>query len=545
MTTTQCDGFTLAVQYCFGRQSRWEDRRFRISRESLDVYTSTGDVHLHSLALPSFVLEHEAGHVYQVKKTKDGRLQFLIACPNPTTFGAFTSAIRLAKTSQPGPPLDMWGFLEPVAHSILMFNQTSPLPSVAVSTISVAKVQRRWEALMKTYEGLLTCASVEDVYGLLLDEEDAFVANPRTLNLAQLLIQYAVLRNENGWKRVNETPKKSLKAIFSHCPHPSCRHPLPLEQIYAIHVETTTSNCSNCHSALNYRVFQLAQLIRHNDTIVFPPVPRDGLVETFMSDLSSRCQATGNTDTVVVKINHLVALHLNACLGAFDFDLVHRMLHGLRSLSDWRLISTICNNYEFWSRPQVIQASIVRYHKFMHLIKFLRPTMVPLATFDISLVYTAHLSYADEFKPYYAKMTNGIVSAPLDPDLENPLTLDDNTQAFAGMGELWAEHFKDDYLAHIPNIELTTHPRTNHFDSVPSHKQPLFGLQNIFCKGSSGQDKMIPVIGTPYLDYADNGFSVAPIVLLLKARWKTAPYKEYATGWTEHPITQLSVNDSL
>ena len=67
-------------------------------------------------------------------------------------------------------------------------------------------------------------------------------------------------------------------------------------------------------------------------------------------------------------------------------------------------INKICSNFEYWSDPAVVAASIHRYQQFMALVfelqkqKKFNKILVP--TLDIDLVWHCHQSHPVDYKPY-------------------------------------------------------------------------------------------------------------------------------------------------
>ncbi|KAF0730663.1 hypothetical protein Ae201684P_021732 [Aphanomyces euteiches] len=83
-------------------------------------------------------------------------------------------------------------------------------------------------------------------------------------------------------------------------------------------------------------------------------------------------------------------------------DLVHAMVRQLY------FILKVCSHADYWSQPQVIAASIARYHQFMHLMRS-RPKMMFVPTVDIDLVWHAHQCDPQDYARYCNDLVGKLV----------------------------------------------------------------------------------------------------------------------------------------
>ena len=72
-------------------------------------------------------------------------------------------------------------------------------------------------------------------------------------------------------------------------------------------------------------------------------------------------------------------------LSCVSLDLVKGMYRQLD------FINKICTNFQYWNNETIINASIVRYFKFMDLIRTTATSKTLVPTMDIDLVWHTHL----------------------------------------------------------------------------------------------------------------------------------------------------------
>ncbi|KAF0692206.1 Aste57867_16695 [Aphanomyces stellatus] len=299
------------------------------------------------------------------------------------------------------------------------------------------------------------------MYRRLLEYESDYIAGDHKLsNYTHWMVQYRILQNKPVWKPIFKT-KKSLKSIFSRCPHSNCRGQLPLALVFSMHVDDSSIFCPHCSATLNYRMFQLGEMLAANPRglqwsasgrpimLALPAIPRDGCVEAFQAALVHTVSSLTTDDSVQTPLldvaNATLDAFLNRCLGSFDFDVVLMMLHDLSNMIEWGSMVATCANFEYWSRPQIIQAAIVRYHKFMELNKLCDRTLV--RTHDISLVETMQCAFGQEYRAYLSKLF-GMAYAFDASDFDEPAPVSIETTAARAADTYleWASHYDEAYL---------------------------------------------------------------------------------------------------
>ncbi|KAF0708556.1 hypothetical protein As57867_006290, partial [Aphanomyces stellatus] len=463
---------------------------------------------------------------------------------------------------------DVWSNHMDVAAAILDDNVN---PSNMLQTsINVATVQAALAPLKDMCDFLAKTTSIDQVYERLLDmEADVVASDTSRMTYAHVVMRYCEMRQKPMWKTTRDA-KKPLKTILGLCPHDACRGRLPLALMFDIHVQGASRSCPHCQATLNYRMFQLGEMLRLTTTIrvrcaqrgnisvTFPPLPRDGSLATFLSALAAnfpgRCATAYKSATTQLlgHVNTVLHTHLNGCVGAMSCDLVHVMLQELRQLCTWNLTVAICANFEYWNRPQVIRASIVRYHKFMSLIQHCGSWDRHIETFDIAIISYVHSIIFDQFLEEILRGSN----LKLDPaevveeSLHIPLAK--VADSLAHTYNAWKSHFGEAYLPCGPpftkhNFErlqgdpmlplklckTTTAAYSNPFRHLTHDKFRFCGIDTLFGPPKSTVCPVIlPVIGTPYMKHFSSLQDTAPILLELNDRWQTAPDVNYADGWT-------------
>ena len=105
----------------------------------------------------------------------------------------------------------------------------------------------------------------------------------------------------------------------------------------------------------------------------------------------------------------------------------------------------ICSNYEYWTNLSVIQASIARYHKFMHLMKIKKNNILLVPTLDIDLAWHAHQTNPDQYRAYTRNVTGKLV------DHDDSVGGADLNKGYANTFILWSEKFNEAYSSEVPD----------------------------------------------------------------------------------------------
>ncbi|KAF0712449.1 hypothetical protein As57867_004816, partial [Aphanomyces stellatus] len=374
---------------------------------------------------------------------------------------------------------------------------------VRQSTLTPTHVLKHLAEMRLEFDMMQTRATKEKLYEQLLEYEDAFATNKHIDNFAHTVyklhpVQYDKAVKTPKW--YTSQPNKSLKSIFSRCPHGPCRGRLNIPNMYAIHMDNATIRCNSCYKSISYKLYQMQRLRWETKsidvvcsklgktvklTITLPELPRDGSLETFMADINAsfKQQAAKGSKYGVAdlksKLNAVLATAFDEPLGCFGIDLVHAMVRQLD------FVNKICSNYDYWCQPQVIDESIRRYHQFIHLMHIQSAgTLVP--TSDIDIVWHTHQTMPTE----YAKFCNYIVGRLIDHDDTIPGgTL---TTAYANTFRLWAATFDQPFSAFAP--QSYSHKSTFHH----AHEVPM--AVPVAPQDMKPNSDYLAVIGTPVMD---------------------------------------------
>ncbi|KAF0715690.1 Aste57867_3242 [Aphanomyces stellatus] len=468
------------------------------------------------------------------------------------------------------PTRDPWANDVDVAAAILENNANMRMKHVVQSSMTVSKVQAVWGLLKHMCDVLTSASSVTHVYEKLLDMEAEVVASGSSpMTYAHLMLrQHCALQGHLMWPAPRN---KSLKSVFSFCPHFTCRGHLPLAFMFAIHVEAASRACPHCHATLNYRMFQLGELLQSTKSIrvrrqggedfavEFPPIPQNGSLTSFMDALiatfPAECPEVHKPaiQQLLDHVNTVLDIHLNHCVGAMTCDLVHAMLYSVvRNLGNASCAVACCANFDYWNHPQTILASMVRYHKFMHLVGQMGPSKFLCPTFDIVMVEYAHSLFDGQDYATFYKQATGSECKVVATNLQSEVVVSNETYAdgLATTYSGWEAYFGEMYLPRAPPCSKDRHP--SHTDDTMSKEFPEAAarLQNRsldkvqICAVDtllelSPKPKscpfILPVIGTPFIADLGSLQEIAPVVLVLEESWQLAGDVGYSNGWRALP----------
>ncbi|KAF0717187.1 Aste57867_2450 [Aphanomyces stellatus] len=530
----------------FDKIASWEWRQFVLAGKSLDIVdnATVGKAkRTHSFAVHECSIDRvsTSGIHYDLKKK--GKTQVCFACPSATLLSKFQAALGVAKQSTRGvwtlPPVDFAAQLVSVAASIVETDAAMPSTGVLRSDMSVAVVDAHLTEMQAMYDLEATCASPEALYEHLLDMEAAYVLSPSTtLNFAHTVAKL----HPAFYQQQTSSPGLPLKTILGRCPHPKCHQPFPVAYMYAIHIqEVPAISCAHCGGGVNYLMFQLEAMLQRTPEIrafskaadgdgdvelrlVLPCLPQDGAMATFLHELKVAFQAEGargNQAGAAIlrqRVNEAIEACFTRPLGHLPYDLVHAMLRQLD------FVHKICGNLAYWRHPQVLAASIVRYHKFMHLMAY-APMLVPTA--DIDLVWHAHQAASPEA---YATYCQQLVGRLVDHD--DTVPGGDLAIGYAHTFRHWTEQFHEPYSSQAPthvdddDKSPGKKSRTPNPFRVPSHDARFYGVDEAATSGAAipaaipvavakpldtdlaaaaaappaAHDIFVSVIGTPVMD---------------------------------------------
>ncbi|KAG9406880.1 hypothetical protein AC1031_003210 [Aphanomyces cochlioides] len=418
VTSPNLDEEPLAVEWC----------RCSVKEQTLEMTVDDGKSPPKTLDVRHVHINHIDGYRYELRY-KDA-LEVVLLSPSRSHLDAFLRVLDLASASKKwtlpttAPQTALFG----VAVAIAETHAAKPVHDLVVSNMTVAKVQAHLAEMQAMYKTLTTCNSKEDVYTMLLELEAAYVVDKETANFAHVVHKLHPRQYEQDQELATASlQKKSLRDIFQSCP--SCEKALPIAVMYAVHMLGKTVECPRCATALSYEAFHVAQLID-------------------MGKIHFCCASTASSDAMecVLKLpnnsSHYVSLkrfmdevkrrglaegiNLSAeDKTRFSLDLVHAMV---RQLS---FLLKVCSHGDYWSQRQVVAAAIVRYHKFMHLMRT-RPKTMLVPTVDIDLVWHAHQCFPKDYALFCHDLVHKLV------DHDDTITGGDLQAGYATTFATWA-----------------------------------------------------------------------------------------------------------
>ncbi|KAH9086460.1 hypothetical protein LEN26_020107 [Aphanomyces euteiches] len=367
-----------------------------------------------------------SGYLYRLKGKPWQRL--VLSIPSASRVDRFRQVLSLAaKTPHwTPPPSDVMTSLLQVATEIIESKCALPPPPnphvrlyspdrlhLAISTVTVGQVQAHLAEMFAMYEFQGKCTSMAQVYSRLVDLEAAYLANRSAKNFAHTVHRLHPVQYVKSKHRASYPPPvfKSAMEMFSKCPYADCQHDLPVEAMYKSHVKGETISCGQCQRKISPAAFRIAAFIKDapqfhikfnlnktatSITVVTPPVPEDGSIKTFMEELRARMreQAPQANKWGVLDLRYQVYTKVYKHFNQPTLDLVLAMLRQLD------FVNKICAHMEYWNNPTVIQASIIRYHKFMHLFKLTKRPAVLVPTSDIDLVWHTHQADDSNYRAF-------------------------------------------------------------------------------------------------------------------------------------------------
>ncbi|KAH9124984.1 hypothetical protein LEN26_009628 [Aphanomyces euteiches] len=485
--------------------------RFSIKRQTLSIAFDHGTTPPKTLDVRHVHIKPIDGKSYELRYKED--LVVMLPTPSQSRFDAFLHVLDLAKATKEStlPPTTTQTQLMDVAVAISQTFEAkrSIIPSIPISNMTVDKVQAHLAEMQAMYKTLTTCNSNEDLYELLLEFEAAYVADREINNFAHTVHklhpkQYQRHQQLRQQPLLASSLKTSLREILKPCP--SCKQDLPITVMFAVQMQGKTEKCPHCATTFSYESFHVAQLITHCGTQrVHETASNSDSINAFMydtrmhlasirsliNDAMMRAAAEGShlsTDARNRWRSHIDAsrIKLDCSHGVIyanlTVDLVHAMVRQLY------FILKVCSHADYWSHPQVIAASIARYHQFMHLMRS-QPKMMFVPTVDIDLVWHAHQCDPQE----YARYCNDLVGKLVDHD--DTITGDDLQTSYADTFRAWAQEFDEPYSSFAP-----TQPPdgSNNAWRLPSQDCRFVGVDEAI--NLDGRPVFVSVIGTPVFD---------------------------------------------
>ncbi|CAK4613456.1 unnamed protein product [Aphanomyces euteiches] len=439
-----------------GKEAQYCWRQFVVTSQTLEIYDQ--GKREHAFRVRGMTIEHISSHFYRLKAIPWHKLEF--SSPSTSRLERFRHVLDLAaQTPHWTPPtFDAWTNFLHVAKEINETDAAAPC-KVAASSVTAAQVQDHLNEMLAMYDFQGQCSTMEQVYSRLLDLEAEYYLDRSVANFAHTVHRlhpsyYAFYSGHDEMAH-----RTAIKELYAKCPYPRCGASIPVETMYKFHIKGDAVNCFTCSNVLTLGVFEMVKFIANAPvlsvectlkgsprtlTVITPDVPSDGSIDTFMADLRSRMKAearkgseAGARQLQQEAWKH-TKTHFNGNRSPFGFDLVKAMIRQLD------FVNKICPNYNYWSHAEVLQASIVRYHKFMHLMKIKNPTDVLVPTADIDLVWHTHQT---DTQAYYDFCTqDGGYLVKHDDTIEGGDLKDGYSESFA----LWNAAYDEPYSSYAP-----------------------------------------------------------------------------------------------
>ncbi|KAH9144398.1 hypothetical protein AeRB84_011660 [Aphanomyces euteiches] len=380
-----------------GKKVIFERRQFVLTGQKLQVCRDAKPTH--SFSARDITIEHLSGYLYRLKGKPWQRL--VLSSPSASRLERFRHVLDLAaKTRQWTPPKDdVMTRLVQVATEIVEAEAAAPSnpspdkyyssfpipPDKGISTVTVAQVQAHLAEKFAMYQFQGKCTNMVQVYSHLVDLEAEYRADPTVNNFAHTVHRLHPVKYKT-WCRRDTTHRVPLKEILSKCPFPQCGNTFAIEMMYKFHIK--------------------GESLHHNSG----NTPPDGNVKTFMDELHARMreQAPNASHEGVKELQSKVRdkgqKHFNPHnFGSFELDLVLAMIRQLD------FVNKTCAHMEYWNNPTVIQASIIRYHKFMHPHKTKAHDSLQVPTADIDLVWHTHMTDHDKKYDAFVRSQNCLI----------------------------------------------------------------------------------------------------------------------------------------
>ena len=207
---------------------------------------------------------------------------------------------------------------------------------------------------------------------------------------------------------------------------PFCFVNLPPANAYQLHIKNETSFCISCREVITYVALVLVTFVAKFNRRCYPLLSAtfNDIYLNFTKSISTwktfsaYLLQVAKADRVIPTLSRynqrphalkmrsdarsqIAALRKN--LSFLSMDLVKGMY---RQLS---FVNKICSNFDYWNSRDVLNASVARYEKFIHLMKFhRRKTLVP--TLDIDLVWHTHQTDPANYCQYTAAVLGRVLN---------------------------------------------------------------------------------------------------------------------------------------
>ncbi|KAF0699944.1 Aste57867_9494 [Aphanomyces stellatus] len=415
-----------------------------------------------TLETPHATLEPVSGNEFRLHANKSPILTLF--CPSATRLSKFQAVLQLSALTPYWvlSPQTAFEALVDVATAIVETHQANAPPSVTLpakhptlssvdttivnedanepepeeACVTAADVAAYLAHCKPVYDHLLTLSTKADVHAYLVQLQTDYAADrAHVLNFAHFVHRQHCMEYTDAAKSSWAPPALD----YSVCPHAICRQPLDADAAFDIRFTGAAVPCSHCGHPITAEDIQYTSVARDHPELTFHTTvgtplrrlpPGQGTYWNYtklMLNTAMQMQAVGSTPLADIDKAALTQLLTDVMID--QLDLVAAMARHLL------FVSQVCSQYDYWSHPTVLEASVVRYHQFRQL-EATHPTKTLMPTMDIALVHFAH--QAQSSSP----------SLPLDvPDARS------HKKTMAGYVEtfrLWADTFHDAYSSVCP-----------------------------------------------------------------------------------------------
>ncbi|KAF0699006.1 Aste57867_10406 [Aphanomyces stellatus] len=545
--------FQIKPRGLFGGLPKVVWRQFRLSGQTLSIYNGTK--RLHAFHAPDVSLQWTPPHDYTLHVKTQPKLTLYV--PYMGRMNRFRHVLEQATETMMWVAPPTGSRLLGVATEIIQAEQVMPTNDLQKSTLGTGDVLAHLQRLQAAHQLQQASASHMDLYIQLMSIEAKYCAGVHVDNLAHVV---HMLRGTTCVScNAQSMPRRSIQSTLSTCPYPTCNGHFAIQDVYHLHIKGNVIQCHACHQRVSLETFKVASFLANcpsfemdiypfldvvpdtlpTVTVHTPAMPSDGTIQSFLHDfrqhldqfvrplflrrtkamnlLERKCAFDLTVGALLRTVQERVDVYLNGPIGDFDVDLVHAMLDHLD------FARAMCVNLEYWTNPTVVEAAMVRYHKFMTLEH--PHDLVP--TFDIALVWQSHRCMPHKYHLHCMDVQGGRLDGR-----ETARRCSDDTieKRYANTFVRWAKTFNEPYSSYPPSYDawiqgkvllgkenpFSKHEWTQH-SRLPAHECRFVGVNESFpvsdgfvgtSKRPSNAEPILEepaavykaVIGTPLMD---------------------------------------------
>ncbi|KAF0699005.1 Aste57867_10405 [Aphanomyces stellatus] len=456
-----------------GLATPWQWRQFVLTGQTLDI---VGDTKHPTLSFPAPVVTIEYRYDNTYRLLVDNCEKLTLHCASASRLARFQTMLAMAAQSPnwSRPDVEASTSLLEVAEGIVDTETAEPTSNLVHSGMQIKHVHTHLDEMSAMYQVQASCSSVHELYLRLLDLEADYCTNPLGVdNFAHTVHklhpqQYAAWMTRFVSSSQRRRPLAPLKATLFHCPRTACDQSFSIDQVYRLHIHGDEFVCPGCAKYVTHAAYKIAALLA--DTPVFqvqgmlhgvplttqvhvPGIPGNGQVATFMKELHRRMRVEAHTtsmaslNAIKSQVTTKIHEHLETQFGSFDVDLVGAMLRQLD------FVNKICPHLDYWRHPLVIHAAVIRYHKFMRLVRdnaTQKHAAVLVPTTDIDLIWHTHQTFPKPYSTFCHALVHRLV------DHDDTIAQGDLQKGYAGTFIMWSSTFNEPYSSFPPSYDAWT-----------------------------------------------------------------------------------------